>query len=179
MSIDKRILIAGFGGQGVLFAGKFLVYTGMIDDRQISWLPSYGPEMRGGTANCSVIISDTPIGSPIVTNPNVLVVMNGPSLDKFEDDCIPGATLIIDSTLVPRKVNREDVTAFYIPASQLAEDENLKGLANMIIVGKTVRAAGICGLDVLEAAMKKTVPERKKAMFDANMKAVRLGYEYE
>jgi len=179
MSATKNILVAGFGGQGVLFGGKFMVYTGMIADKQVSWLPSYGPEMRGGTANCSVIISDTPIGSPIVMNPNVLIVMNGPSLDKFENDCVPGAKVIVDSALVTRKLARTDVDAFYIPATQMADSEGLKGLANMIIIGKTVKAAGICGLDELEAAMRKTVPEKKKAMFDSNMKAVTLGFNYE
>ena len=178
MSETKNILVAGFGGQGVLFGGKFMVYTGMIADKQVSWLPSYGPEMRGGTANCSVIISDTPIGSPIVTAPNVLIVMNGPSLDKFENDCVPGAAVIADSTLVTRKLVRTDVNAVYIPATQMAGDENLKGLANMIIIGCAVRAADICGMAELEAAMRKTVPERKKDMFDANMRAIRLGYDY-
>jgi len=178
MSESKNILVAGFGGQGVLFGGKFIVYTGMMADKQVSWLPSYGPEMRGGTASCSVIISDGPVGSPIVTHPNVLIVMNAPSLDRFEDACVPGAKVIADSTLIARKLTRTDVDAFYIPASQMANDEGLDGLANMIIIGKTVRAADICGLDMLEAAMRKAVPERKKAMFDANMKAITLGYEY-
>jgi len=178
MSETKNILVAGFGGQGVLFGGKFMVYTGMMADKQVSWLPSYGPEMRGGTANCSVIISEQSIGSPIVKNPNVLIVMNGPSLDLFENNCVPGGTIVLDSSLIPRKVNRTDVNAFYIPATQMADEEGLKGLANMIIIGKAVRAADICGMDELEAAMRKTVPERKKDMFDANMRAVTLGYEY-
>jgi len=178
MNSTMKILVAGFGGQGVLFGGKFLVYTGMIAEKQVSWLPSYGPEMRGGTANCSVMISDKPIGSPIVTNPNLLIVMNGPSLDKFEADCEPNAQIIIDSALISRKVTRTDVEAFYIPATQIANDEGLDGLANMIIIGKAIKEANICSVDVLEAAMKKTVPERKKAMFDSNMSAIMRGYNY-
>ncbi|MGM9626456.1 MAG: 2-oxoacid:acceptor oxidoreductase family protein, partial [Eubacteriales bacterium] len=110
-----QILIAGFGGQGVLFAGKFLAYKGLFENKEVSWLPSYGPEMRGGTANCSVILSDQPVGSPIVTNPDVLIAMNLPSLDKYESACVPGAKLFIDSTLIARSVKRTDVEAFEIP----------------------------------------------------------------
>ena len=103
-----QILIAGFGGQGILFAGKFLAYKGLTEDLQVSWLPSYGPEMRGGTANCSVIISETPVGSPIITTPDVLVAMNLPSLQKFVDTVAPGGTIILDSTLIDMKVEREE-----------------------------------------------------------------------
>ena len=175
----QKVLAAGFGGQGILFAGKFLVYTGMINNREVSWLPSYGPEMRGGTANCSVIISDKPIGSPIVTDPNLLIAMNLPSLDKYEDTCQKNAKIIIDSSLIQRKVIRDDVEGFYIPATSLAESNDLKGLANMIIIGKAIKETGICAYSDIEKAMKKTVSERKKALFDANLKAVDLGYNYE
>ena len=104
-----QILIAGFGGQGILFAGKFLAYKGLVEDKQVSWLPSYGPEMRGGTANCSIILSDTPVGSPIITNPDVLVAMNLPSLMKYVDAVVPGGKIIVDSTLISEKVERTDV----------------------------------------------------------------------
>ena len=104
-----QILIAGFGGQGILFSGKFLAYKGLMEDLQVSWLPSYGPEMRGGTCNCSVILSDTPVGSPIITNPDVLVAMNLPSLQKFVDDVVPGGVIVLDSTLIGAKVDRTDV----------------------------------------------------------------------
>ena len=117
----NRILIAGFGGQGVLFAGKFLAYKGLCEGRQLSWLPSYGPEMRGGTANCNVVLSDEPIGSPIVTSPDILIAMNLPSLDKFEDAVVPGGAIFVDSTLIERKVKRDDVRVFYIPATQMAK----------------------------------------------------------
>ena len=113
--MTTQILIAGFGGQGVLFAGKCLAYEGLYENKQVSWLPSYGPEMRGGTANCSVILSDEPVGSPIVNNPDVLIVMNLPSLDKYESATVKGGKIFVDSTLIARKVEREDVSAFYIP----------------------------------------------------------------
>ena len=179
MNNTKSILIAGFGGQGVLFAGKFLVYAGMIEDKQVSWLPSYGPEMRGGTANCSVTLSDAPIGSPIVLTPNVFIAMNLPSFDKYEKDCVPGAKMIVDSSLIPRKTDRTDVDAFYIPATKLADETGLHGLANMIIAGKAIKEAGLCLWESVEAAMKKTVPERKKELFASNLKAVELGYNYQ
>lgn len=177
--LTNSVLLAGFGGQGILFAGKFLVYTGMAEDKQVSWLPSYGPEMRGGTANCSVIISDSPIGSPIVTHPDILIVMNLPSLDKFENDCAKGAKVIIDESLIPRKLVREDLEGYYIPATRLAEENGMTGLANMIMIGKTIKETGICPYGAVAKAMGKSVPERKKDMFDMNMKAVEIGYNYE
>ena len=117
-----QIMIAGFGGQGVLFAGKFLAYKGMVQDKQISWLPSYGPEMRGGTANCNGMLSETPVGSPIITAPDVLVAMNLPSLQKCVDAVVPGGKIILDSTLIDAKVERDDIEVFYVPATQLAKD---------------------------------------------------------
>ena len=130
-----EIIIAGFGGQGLLFAGKVLAYGGLIENREVSWLPSYGPEMRGGTANCNVILSDTPVGSPIVQHPDILIVMNTPSLDKYESTVAPGGKIFVDSALITRKVSREDVEVFYIPATQMASDMNASGLANMILLG--------------------------------------------
>ena len=121
---ENQIVIAGFGGQGLLFSGKVLAYAGMMEGRYLSWLPSYGPEMRGGTANCNVILSDREIGSPIVNHPDILMVMNAPSLDKFENDVVPGGKIFIDSSLVTRKVNRADVEAYYIPASAMARERS-------------------------------------------------------
>ena len=122
---DLNMIFAGFGGQGVLFAGKVVAYAGLIEGRELSWLPSYGPEMRGGTANCSICLSAEPIGSPLVTNPNVLVAMNRPSLDKFIGDVEPGGVVILDSSLIDVKVEREDVSVHYVPASALAEENGL------------------------------------------------------
>ena len=130
-----QILFAGFGGQGILFSGKFLAYKGLLDDIQVSWLPSYGPEMRGGTANCNVILSETPVGSPIITVPDVLVAMNLPSLQKYVDTVAAGGQIYVDSSLIDIKVEREDVEVFYIPATQMAKDAGIGSLANMIIVG--------------------------------------------
>ena len=176
--MTHEILLAGFGGQGILFSGKFLAYDGLIEDRQVSWLPSYGPEMRGGTCNCSVILSDTKIGSPIVSNPNVLVAMNLPSLDKFENSAVPGAKIFVDSSLIDRKVERDDVEVYYIPATKLASDENLPGLANMIMIGHVIAKAGVMPYENVETTMKKLVPAKKQNLIELNIKAVELGYNY-
>lgn len=172
---DLNIVFAGFGGQGILFSGKVVAYTGLIEGRELSWLPSYGPEMRGGTANCSVCLSDIPIGSPLVTNPNVLIVMNVPSLDKFINEVEPGGTVIVDSSLINKKVERTDVNVFYVPATKLAEDNEIKGLANMILVGKLFKEIGFCKAESLDAALQKCIPARKANMLDFNRKAISLG----
>ena len=174
----KQILFAGFGGQGILFSGKFLAYEGLMSGREVSWLPSYGPEMRGGTANCSVILSDTPIGSPIVTNPDILVAMNLPSLDKYEDATVSGGQIFVDSALIERKVKRTDVEAYYIPATKLASDENLTGLANMIILGKVLRHTSLMDYENVGRAMAKIVSAKRKSLYDLNLKAIELGYNY-
>jgi 2-oxoglutarate ferredoxin oxidoreductase subunit gamma len=176
--MTQQILIAGFGGQGVLFAGKFLAYGGLMDGKQVSWLPSYGPEMRGGTANCSVIISDDPVGSPIVSNPDVLLVMNLPSLDKYEGAAVPGAKIFVDSTLISRKVEREDVTAYYIPATKMAQEAGFPTLANMILMGKVMRETGL-GENQIEAALKKVVSAKRANLYEVNLMAIRLGYDYQ
>ena len=173
-----QILIAGFGGQGILFAGKFLAYKGLLEGKEISWLPSYGPEMRGGTANCSVIVSDTPVGSPIVSNPDILAVMNLPSLDKYENAAVPGASIFVDSTLIGRKVTREDVKAYYIPATKLAADEGIPTLANMIIMGKMIRETGVVSFDDVKRALEKVVSAKHADMLGYNLKALETGYNY-
>lgn len=159
--MSKQILIAGFGGQGILFSGKFLAYEGLIEGKEVSWLPSYGPEMRGGTANCSIIISDKKIGSPIVDNPDVLIAMNAPSFDKYINEIKPGGMAIIDSSLIDRKSERDDVEAYYIPATKLASDEGLTGLANMIILGNFIKKSGIMPVENIEKAMQKVVSAKK------------------
>ena len=177
--MNKEILIAGFGGQGILFSGKFLAYEGLIDGKEVSWLPSYGPEMRGGTANCSIIISDNAVGSPIVSNPDILIAMNLPSLDKYENETKAGGQIFVDSSLIDRKVERTDVETYYIPATKMASDEGLTGLANMIIIGHMIAKSGIVPEENIEKAMHKVVPATKQNMFDLNMKAVQLGFEYQ
>ena len=171
-------LLAGFGGQGILFAGKFVAYSGLYEDKEISWLPSYGPEMRGGTSNCSVIISDTPIGSPIVNNPDILLAMNMPSLDKFEKAVNPGGKIFVDSTLVERKVNRTDVDVYYVPATKMAADAGMPTLANMILVGKIIKETGIVSFDNMDGVLKKVVSAKKQDLLDLNKKALDLGYNF-
>ena len=177
--MNINILIAGFGGQGVLFAGKFLVYAGMLAGKEISWLPSYGPEMRGGTANCSVILSDELIGSPVVDKPDVLIAMNLPSLDKFEAAVIPGGYIFLDSSLINRPPDRSGVICFEIPATRLADENNLQGLANMVMLGYVVARRCLIPVEGLAEAMKKVIPERKIDMFDKNMRALDLGLKYQ
>lgn len=174
-----QYLIAGFGGQGILFSGKFLAYGGLIDDLNVSWLPSYGPEMRGGTASCSVILSDTPVGSPIVSKPDVLIAMNLPSLDKYEDSVVSGGTIYVDSTLIKREVKRTDVKVVYVPATQIASDNHIDKLANMIIMGKVLAEEGKFESDdsPLEA-LKKVISAKHSDMLDINLGALRLGKEY-
>lgn len=173
----KNLLFAGFGGQGILFAGKFIAYKGLTDGKQVSWLPSYGPEMRGGTASCGVIVSDTPVGSPIVSNPDILVAMNLPSLDKYEDAVAPGGMIFADSTLIERKVKRDDVKVFYIPATKLASDNNMPTLANMIIVGKVLKELDDYSEESVIAALKKVISAKRADMLDTNLKAMQIGAE--
>ena len=173
-----QILIAGFGGQGVLFAGKFLAYKGLVQEKQVSWLPSYGPEMRGGTANCSVIISDTPVGSPIITDPDILVAMNLPSLQKFVDAVVPGGKIIIDSTLIDIKVERSDVEVFYVPATQMAKDAGFSTLANMILAGKVLKETDGVAYDGNKETLEAFIPAKKANLIDVNCKALQLGYDF-
>ncbi|HCC35834.1 MAG TPA: 2-oxoacid:ferredoxin oxidoreductase subunit gamma [Ruminococcaceae bacterium] len=174
---DLKLLLAGFGGQGVLFLGKVIAYAGLMDGREVSWLPSYGPEMRGGTANCSVCISDEPIGSPLVLNPEVLVAMNLPSYEKFVGAVEPGGTIIIDSSLIPVKCTRTDVSVHYIPATRLAEENGMKGLANIVLLGKLFGELGFCSKESLEAGIRKSVPARKQHLVEKNLSAVAVGAE--
>ena len=160
----------------MLFAGKFLAYKALLENKQLSWLPSYGPEMRGGTANCSVIISDEPVGSPIVSKPDVLIVMNLPSLDKYEDAVVPGGKIFVDSTLIEREVARKDVDVYYIPATKLANDINAPTLANMIMIGKVIKETGVVPYDNIDKALDKVVSARKAALKEINFKALETGY---
>ena len=170
-----NMIFAGFGGQGVLFAGKVVAYAGLIDDKEVSWLPSYGPEMRGGTANCSVCLSDAPIGSPLVTEPDILVAMNGPSFDKFIDTVRPGGKVVVDSTLVDRENHRDDVELFRVPATRLSQEEDLASLANMILLGKVLKESRFIGLGTVEKSVGKCVPASKQHLVQPNLRAIKLG----
>ena len=173
--MKTETIFAGFGGQGVLFAGKLLAYLGLNQGKEVSWLPSYGPEMRGGTANCSVCLSDNPIGSPYITDPDVLVAMNGPSFDKFINSVKPGGIAIIDSTLVTKECTRTDIRSFRIPSTALAAENDLPGMANIILVGKLLKETGIAVIDAVRPTLEKIIPPKKAALIDANMKALALG----
>lgn len=175
MSKSLNVLFAGFGGQGILFAGKVMAYAGLFDGKELSWLPSYGPEMRGGTCNCSVVLSDEPIGSPLVTAPDVLVAMNLPSLDKFVNEVVPGGSIFLDSSIIDKKVERDDVSVYYVPATKLAEDNSLKGLANIILLGKMLKELGFATDEAIDKGIRKCVPAKKAAMVDFNLKAIEIG----
>ena len=174
-----QILIAGFGGQGVLFAGKFLAYKGMLEEQQVSWLPSYGPEMRGGTANCSVILSDLPVGSPIITKPDVLVAMNLPSLLKYMDTVAPGGQIYVDSALIDVQVARTDVQVFYIPATRLAKEAGFATLANLVLMGKVIKESGVVTFDGCRETFEKFIPAKKANLIDINCQALQIGYDYQ
>ena len=171
------ILLAGFGGQGILFAGKQLTKSGMEAGKYVSWLPSYGPEMRGGTCNCSVNIDDKPIGSPLVTVPDILIAMNLPSFEKFIGKVRPGGCAFIDSSLISKKCERTDINAYYIPATRLADEAGLKGLANVIMLGKVIKETGIFDFDFFRSELLSSAPNSKPQLGELNAQALKIGYE--
>ncbi|MBE7080954.1 MAG: 2-oxoacid:ferredoxin oxidoreductase subunit gamma [Clostridiales bacterium] len=173
-----KILIAGFGGQGILFSGKALAYTGLKVGKEVSWLPSYGPEMRGGTANCSVTLSDTPIGSPIVDKPDLLIAMNLPSLEKYLYETEVGGNIVYDSSLISKEVAREDVKISKIPATKLANDNGLTGLANIIILGKALKETNVLTIDQIKTCLAQMVPAKKAELLEKNLKAIEIGYNF-
>ena len=173
--MTEQIIFAGFGGQGILSMGKFLAYAGMDANLNVSWLPSYGPEMRGGTANCSVVLSDEPVGSPIITEPTVLVVMNRPSLDKFEPLMAKGGVLIMDSDLVNREIKRDDIEVIKIPAQSEAEKIGTTKIANMLLLGALVKKTSVVTVEEILQALKN---HGKEKFYDSNKKAIEKGIEY-
>ena len=175
--MNYEIVLAGFGGQGILFAGKVLAYAGLVDGKEVSWLPSYGPEMRGGTANCSVCVSDEPIGSPLILDPAVLLAMNTPSFEKFIDTVKPGGKVFVDSSMVDVKTDRTDIDVYYVPATQLASDNSMNGMANIILLGKLLKETGMFDLNQIKAGLEKTIPPRKANLLDANLNASKIGME--
>lgn len=173
--MNYEIVLAGFGGQGVLFAGKVIAYAGLMDGKEVSWLPSYGPEMRGGTANCSVCVSDEPIGSPLILDPAILMALNTPSFEKFIDTVQPGGKAFVDSSMVDATTDRTDIDVYYVPATQLASDNGMNGMANIILLGKMMKETGMFDLEQIEAGLKKTIPPRKANLLEANINAIKLG----
>lgn len=176
--MTHEILLAGFGGQGILFAGKLLAYCALFEGKEISWLPSYGPEMRGGKCNCSVCISDEPIGSPQVLEPDLLVVLNGPSFDAFMGNVKPGGKAFVDSSMVDATCDRKDIDIFYVPATQIADDANLAKGANIVLLGKLLHETGIFSFETVRKALEKNTPAKRAHTIDNNMKALQLGADY-
>jgi len=169
----KRIFIAGFGGQGILLIGQMLAYTAMLEGREVSWMPAYGPEMRGGTANCTVVISDKPIASPIVTEVDVLLAMNGSSLDKFTDTVVPGGTIIVNSGIISKKVERTDVHAIYVDCNSVARDVlGNEKVANMVMLGALIGSSEVVDFSRIEEVMKNNFKGRKAKLIELNMRAV-------
>ncbi len=176
--IKEEIIIAGFGGQGILSAGRVLANAGLIEKRNVSWLPSYGPEMRGGTANCSVVISDEPVASPILNSATALIVMNGPSLTKFEKAVLEGGVIIIDSSLVDVEVKRKDVKVYKIPASKMADEMGNVTYANIILLGKLIAHTGVIATESFEESLKKVLPAKKHYMIPEEMEALKMGMNF-
>jgi 2-oxoglutarate ferredoxin oxidoreductase subunit gamma len=175
--MTNELLFAGFGGQGVLLIGRMLTYAGMLAGKEVSWIPSYGPEMRGGTASCSVIVSDEAIGSPVVTKPNVLVAMNKPSLDKFESAVQPGGVVIVNRSLIEEPVKRHDLQVYYVPLNELALEGGSLRHANMVALGALIGATDIVELDFLKNTFVKNFAKKPEAV-ELNMQAVRRGVEF-
>ena len=175
--MEKTFIFAGFGGQGMLLIGKFMAMSCMLDGKHVSWLPSYGPEMRGGTANCSVIVSDEPVASPLVDKADVIVAMNRPSLDKFEEHVKPGGVLVINSSIIDRKAVRDDITAVYCDANGIAEQVgNPKG-ANVAILGAVMAKANVTALDSMMEAIRIELGEKKARFLEGNKKALQAGMD--
>jgi len=175
--MQTEFILAGFGGQGIMFAGQILSYTAMDAGKEVTWIPSYGPEMRGGTANCTVVVSDEEIGSPVVKNPDAALVMNLPSLDKYEPLVKPGGLLVVNSSMVDRAARRTDITAVNIPCNEIAEGLGNRRLANMVAIGALLAALPVLKLSDLEAALNAHMPGRHKHLLPKNLEALQEGFE--
>jgi 2-oxoglutarate ferredoxin oxidoreductase subunit gamma len=173
--MQSEIIISGFGGQGALFAGQLLAYAAMGEGYHVTWIPSYGPEMRGGTAHCTVIISDDAIGSPLVRNPSAVIAMNLPSLDKYEPLVAPGGVLVVNSSLVTRHPARTDLRAVEVPANAVAEELGSNKLANLVLTGALLAATHVLPLEAVERALEAHLPERHRGLLEANLQALRRG----
>ena len=175
--MQKEILIAGFGGQGVLFAGQVLAYAAMDLGRDVTWIPSYGPEMRGGTANCTVVIADEEIGSPLVENPPAAILLNLPSYDKYEPLMQKGGVLVVNASMVDRGPKRADIITICVAANEIAEEIGDRKLTNMVAVGALLACLPEISLGALKAALKNHLPERHHKLLPSNYAALQRGYE--
>jgi len=177
MAYTYEVIISGFGGQGTLFAGQILAYAGMDADKHVTWIPSYGPEMRGGKARCTVVISDEEIGSPIVRRPTSAIVMNIPSFEAYEPAVLPGGVLVINSSLVDLSSERDDITVLYVPATDAATEMGNVRVANMLLLGAWVVATGVVAPEQLEKALADHLPANKQKLVAINQVALRRGGE--
>ncbi len=176
--LNEKIICAGFGGQGVMLMGQLISYAGMLEGKEVSWLPSYGPEMRGGTANCSVMVSERPIGSPVITdNATTAIVMNLPSLDKFESDVAANGNILINSSLIEKKASRSDITAYYVAANEIAVELGNSRVANMVMLGAYLELTKTVEVDSVMQALKKIFGEGKAHLLDVNKAALQKGAE--
>ncbi len=175
--MHEEIVIAGFGGQGVLFAGQLLAYAGMIEGRHVTWMPSYGPEMRGGTAHCTVIVSDEEIGSPIVRRPTAAIALNPPSMERYAALVKPRGVLVVDASLITQRSYRLDIQEIDIPAKDMAAELGLPQAANVVAVGALIGATGVVQLETVGQVLAKRFAARPE-VFQANKRALRLGAEY-
>lgn len=170
------LILAGFGGQGILSAGQLLAYAAMAEGKKVSWMPAYGPEQRGGTANCSVVITDgAEVGSPIVAEPTAAVVMNGPSLDKFEPLVRPGGVLVINTSLCSRSAQRTDIRVVNVPATRLATELGNARVVTLICLGALIEMTGCVRIDSVVESLKKVLPEHHHKLIPVNQKALALG----
>ncbi|NOX45239.1 MAG: 2-oxoacid:ferredoxin oxidoreductase subunit gamma [Caldiserica bacterium] len=175
--MEKSVVFAGFGGQGILLAGKVLARAGMNRGLEVTWLPSYGPEMRGGTANCTVVVADAPIGSPVVDRPDALVAMNAPSLDRFEPRVAEGGVIVVNSSLVKRGIGRPDVRAIPVPANDIAAELGNPRVINMVALGALVRALAVVSLEDVVAAMEEELRGKgRDELIELNREALRRGF---
>lgn len=173
--MQTEIIISGFGGQGALFAGQLLAYAAMDAGKHVTWIPSYGPEMRGGTAHCTIIVADDDIGSPLVRYPGAVIVMNMPSFDKYEAQLVPQGVLVINTSLTTRAVQRDDLHVVPVPANTIAEELGNGKMANVVLLGALVAATNVLPLAVLEQALRDHLPAKHRALLDANLEALRRG----
>jgi 2-oxoglutarate ferredoxin oxidoreductase subunit gamma len=176
--MQKEVIISGFGGQGVLFIGQLLAYTGLDEEKEVTWIPSYGPEMRGGTANCTVVISDEEIGSPLVKNPTGVIAMNLPSLDKYENLVKPGGVLVINASMVNREVERDDIKVVSIPANDIAEEMGSMRSANMVLLGALLGNLDLLSLEAIEHALAAHMPARHQKFMETNKEALHRGADF-
>ncbi len=175
--MQEEVIISGFGGQGSLFAGQLLAYAAMDQGLHVTWIPSYGPEMRGGKARCTVVVSDQEIGAPLVRRPSAVIVLNIPSMEAFEPQVKPRGVLVVNSSMVPDKSERDDIDVIYVPASDLATELGNIRMANVLCLGAVVEATGVVSLDAVAQALDDHLPERHRALLDLNKEALRKGAE--